>query len=88
MKRKRINQTQLNLLEAAYVDDPMPSRRTKEKLAAQLGLPIKRIQIWFQNRRAKQKKGKKPGVPEGSSPPQDDKNGQQSPSSGTGAVGM
>ncbi len=46
VKRKRISQIQLDILEAAYVDDPLPSRRTKQKLALQLGISHKKVQIW------------------------------------------
>ncbi len=46
VKRKRISQIQLDILEAAYVEDPLPSRRTKQKLAVQLGISHKKVQIW------------------------------------------
>ncbi|ELR19243.1 homeobox domain containing protein [Acanthamoeba castellanii str. Neff] len=65
VKRKRINQSQLDVLEAAYLDDPLPSRRTKQRLSTQLGISIKRVQIWFQNRRAKQKRQRKDGSDSG-----------------------
>jgi hypothetical protein len=65
VKRKRINQSQLDVLEAAYLDDPLPSRRTKQRLSTQLGISIKRVQIWFQNRRAKQKRQRRDGSDSG-----------------------
>jgi len=50
VKRKRVDTNQLMTLEAAFQDDPLPSRRTKQKLAAHLGLSIKRVQIWCASR--------------------------------------
>jgi hypothetical protein len=38
------------ILEQVFLLDPMPSAATKKKLSELLGLSIKQVQIWFQNR--------------------------------------
>ncbi|KAG1140056.1 hypothetical protein G6F37_013050 [Rhizopus arrhizus] len=57
--RKRFASNQIHLLESAYTKSDHPSRETKEKLANQFKTSTRRIQIWFQNRRAKEKRGEK-----------------------------
>ncbi len=47
-KRKRTDQTTYSLLEDVFLRDPLPSRKTKEKLAQELGLTPRRVQVWFQ----------------------------------------
>ena len=54
--RTSINPRQLEILQAAYERDPKPSRALREEMAAQTGLTMKVIQVWFQNRRSKDKK--------------------------------
>ncbi|KAG1048682.1 hypothetical protein G6F43_008945 [Rhizopus delemar] len=57
--RKRFTSNQIHLLEMEYMKSDHPSRETKETLANQFKTSIRRIQIWFQNRRAKEKRGEK-----------------------------
>jgi hypothetical protein len=55
-KRRRKEQNQLEVLEEVFKRDPLPSRKTKEKLAKEVGLPQRAVQVWFQNRRAKERR--------------------------------
>ena len=56
-KRNRIKLTdeQKDALEAAFIENQHPSSDTKELLEYKYLIPMKNVQIWFQNRRAKQK---------------------------------
>ncbi|KAG8899564.1 hypothetical protein FRC01_010468 [Tulasnella sp. 417] len=53
--RKRVGRAQLAVLEATFNENNKPSSAEREKLAAQADMPIRCVQIWFQNRRAKEK---------------------------------
>ncbi|KAG8956334.1 hypothetical protein FRC04_004414 [Tulasnella sp. 424] len=53
--RKRTSRAQLTVLEATFQENNKPSSATKKALAAQLDMPIRNVQVWFQNRRAKDK---------------------------------
>ena len=61
--RTSINPKQLVVLQATYEKEPHPSRAMREELAAQTGLMAKVIQVWFQNRRSKDKKDGTKGEP-------------------------
>eukprot|EP00727_Mastigamoeba_balamuthi_P010000 m51a1_g5622 putative homeobox transcription factor (240) ;mRNA; r:776638-777618 len=52
-KRQRTSPEQLDLLEQMFEQNTMPNQQTRLTLAAQLGMSARRIQIWFQNKRAK-----------------------------------
>ena len=54
--RTSINARQLEILQATYEKETRPSRPMREEIAAQTGLSAKVIQVWFQNRRSKDKK--------------------------------
>lgn len=56
-KRQRTNPDQLAILEQIFQTDKMPSQQTRVHLADQLGMSSRRVQIWFQNKRAKVKRG-------------------------------
>ncbi|EHY66905.1 hypothetical protein NERG_00545 [Nematocida ausubeli] len=53
--RIKLDLWQIKSLEKAFEDDSHPSQKAKTKLSALLGITIKSIQIWFQNKRAKEK---------------------------------
>ncbi|KAH3760498.1 mating-type protein A1 [Pelomyxa schiedti] len=52
-KRQRTSPEQLDLLEQIFQTNTMPNQQTRMHLAAELGMSTRRIQIWFQNKRAK-----------------------------------
>lgn len=56
-KRQRTSPDQLAILEQIFQTDKMPSQQTRVQLADQLGMTSRRVQIWFQNKRAKVKRG-------------------------------
>ncbi|KAI0328155.1 hypothetical protein GY45DRAFT_1215456, partial [Cubamyces sp. BRFM 1775] len=49
--RHKMTDFQLQKLEALYQEDTHPSRAAKEKVAQEVGMTIKSVLIWFQNRR-------------------------------------
>eukprot|EP01097_Dermamoeba_algensis_P006700 TRINITY_DN4176_c0_g1_i1.p1 TRINITY_DN4176_c0_g1~~TRINITY_DN4176_c0_g1_i1.p1 ORF type:complete len:371 (-),score=74.52 TRINITY_DN4176_c0_g1_i1:44-1156(-) len=56
-RRKKMGYHESSLLESAYQTTPWPSPRQREWLARETGLSTRTVQIWFQNRRVKEKKG-------------------------------
>ncbi len=59
--RTTITQKQLDVLKSAYNSSSKPSRPMREQLSQQTGLDMRVVQVWFQNRRAKEKRTKKDG---------------------------
>jgi len=55
-KRQRTSPEQLAILEQIFQTDKMPNQQTRVQLADQLGMSSRRVQIWFQNKRAKVKR--------------------------------
>ncbi|KAG6836850.1 hypothetical protein H0H93_002291 [Arthromyces matolae] len=53
--RKRTTTAQLRTLEAVFKRDTKPNGPLRVELAAQLGMTARGVQVWFQNRRAKEK---------------------------------
>jgi len=57
-KRQRTTPEQLRILEEVYTKEKMPNQSLRENLGKQLGMTSRRVQIWFQNKRAKEKRMK------------------------------
>ncbi|KAG9006778.1 hypothetical protein FRB94_000462 [Tulasnella sp. JGI-2019a] len=53
--RKRTSRSQLLVLEATFNENSKPSSAVKKALSAKLDMPLRNVQVWFQNRRAKDK---------------------------------
>ena len=64
--RTTITAKQLEVLRKAYLQAPKPSRHTREQISQETGLDMRVVQVWFQNRRAKDKRTTKGD--EGTSP--------------------
>lgn len=56
-KRKIINKTQYNELMRVFQITEKPSHDERARLARLLSMSVREVQVWFQNRRAKNKKG-------------------------------
>lgn len=54
--RTSINPQQLEVLMQTYSLEQRPSKLAREELMAKTGLDMKVIQVWFQNRRSKEKR--------------------------------
>lgn len=57
--RTTISAKSLETLKQAYQTSSKPARHVREQLAADTGLDMRVVQVWFQNRRAKEKRLKK-----------------------------
>merc|ERR1712088_1136311 len=54
--RTTIKAKQLEILKNCFDQNPKPTRQVREQLAKETGLPMRVIQVWFQNKRSKQKR--------------------------------
>jgi hypothetical protein len=57
--RTTISSNQQDLLKSSYAQNPRPQRTVREDIAKQVGLSARVVQVWFQNRRAKEKRSQK-----------------------------
>ena len=58
-KRTEFSSQDLKLLEAAFAESDFARGAKREKLASSLGVSLRSITVWFQNKRAKVRKEKK-----------------------------
>ncbi|XDA87435.1 hypothetical protein R6Z07F_017118 [Ovis aries] len=70
-KRTVVSPSQTSILVQAFRRDPFPGIAAREELARQTGIPEPRIQVWFQNRRARhpQQSPSGPGGAAATTPP-------------------
>ncbi|KAI5721901.1 hypothetical protein M8J76_000605 [Diaphorina citri] len=54
--RTTIKAKQLEVLKSAFSATPKPTRHIREQLAKDTGLPMRVIQVWFQNKRSKERR--------------------------------
>lgn len=54
--RTTIKAKQLEMLRNVFNPNPKPTRAIREQLAKDTGLPMRVIQVWFQNKRSKEKR--------------------------------
>ncbi|KAH9993160.1 hypothetical protein BJV77DRAFT_372116 [Russula vinacea] len=54
--RKRTTPAQLEILEGVFITDKKPNAPRRKELAKKLKMSPREVQVWFQNRRAKEKK--------------------------------
>lgn len=55
-KRTHLSSSQVSTLEASFKENSLPDSTTRSRLAKELSVTERTVQIWFQNRRAKEKK--------------------------------
>ncbi|KAI9230545.1 MAG: homeobox domain-containing protein, partial [Piptocephalis tieghemiana] len=53
--RRKTSMSQFRRLEETFHQCPKPDGTTRRDLAIELGMPVRAVQVWFQNRRAKAK---------------------------------
>merc|ERR1719351_281161 len=56
--RTTIKAKQLEILKTAFNQTPKPTRHVREQLAKDTGLTMRVIQVWFQNKRSKERRMK------------------------------
>ncbi|KAK6793475.1 hypothetical protein RDI58_006928 [Solanum bulbocastanum] len=58
VRKRKLSEDQVNLLERSFGDTHKLDMGTKAKLASELGLDLQQVVVWFQNRRARWKNKK------------------------------
>lgn len=58
VKRPRLTSSQSKLLSIIYNQNSKPGIEIRTKIASEFKIPTRTVQIWFQNRRAKEKRHK------------------------------
>ncbi|PVU90079.1 hypothetical protein BB559_001796 [Furculomyces boomerangus] len=53
--RRRTTKEQFQILESTFIADNKPSAETRRDIAQKLSMTPREVQVWFQNRRAKEK---------------------------------
>lgn len=61
-KRRRLTPVETRTLMAVFQTNPRPNSMVRARLAQDLGISVRTIQIWFQNRRAKLRREKTTGA--------------------------
>ncbi|KAH9387285.1 uncharacterized protein NEMAJ01_2181 [Nematocida major] len=56
IRRPRLLPSQTRLLLVVYKSNPKPGNELRKKLSKEFNIPMRTVQIWFQNRRAKDKR--------------------------------
>ncbi|XP_030760348.1 zinc finger E-box-binding homeobox protein zag-1 isoform X2 [Sitophilus oryzae] len=54
--RSLISEEQLKVLKDHYKSNPRPKREDLEKIASSIGFPVRVVQVWFQNTRARDRR--------------------------------
>ncbi|XP_063310951.1 zinc finger homeobox protein 2 [Pelobates fuscus] len=70
--RTTILPEQLDILHRWYLQDSNPTRSTLERISLEVGLKKRVVQVWFQNTRARERKGQYRGVAPASATRQQD----------------
>ncbi|OWA53426.1 putative LIM/homeobox protein Lhx5 [Hypsibius exemplaris] len=60
--RTTIKAKQLELLKNAFAQTPKPTRHIRDQLSQETGLTMRVIQVWFQNRRSKERRMKQQNI--------------------------
>ncbi|KAI8610457.1 Homeodomain-like protein, partial [Chytriomyces sp. MP71] len=54
-KRVRVPREQMQWLKEIYDINPYPSQEELESISSDIGLSVRKVRVWFQNRRTRQR---------------------------------